>query len=209
MTDARSGGGIGQGDMYHILAPQCHGQDSTPLREYHPLGLAAADPPGLVHSPAPVFACVERVDQQMHLAGASRRFDLVGAVDQIARARLHSEAVEGSLAQRVLGPLAELPHLTEQMLVTLGKAGIKTLDDLADLATDELIQKKRVEPRRREPSNRPEDKGGILSEYGLSEEQGNEIIMAARAHWFEDDVSASDSGDGPQQQEDAVAENDQ
>ena len=35
------------------------------------------------------------------------------------------------------------------MLVTLGKAGIRTLDDLADLATDELIQKKRPEPRRR------------------------------------------------------------
>ena len=86
--------------------------------------------------------------------------------------------------------LAEIPHLTEQMLVTLGKANIRTLDDLADLATDELIQKKRVEPRRKEPSNRPEDKGGILGEYGLSEEQGNEIIMAARAHWFEDEAPA-------------------
>jgi N utilization substance protein A len=83
-----------------------------------------------------------------------------------------------------------MPHLTEQMLVTLGKANIRTLDDLADLATDELVQKKRVEPRRREPSNRPEDKGGILSDYGLTEEQGNEIIMAARAHWFEDDAPA-------------------
>ena len=48
--------------------------------------------------------------------------------------------------------LAELPHLTEAMLVTLGKAGIKTLDDLADLATDELIAKKRVEQRRRDNS---------------------------------------------------------
>ncbi len=84
-----------------------------------------------------------------------------------------------------------MPHLTEAMLVTLGKASIKTLDDLADLATDELIQKKRPEPRRqREPRNRPEDKGGVLAEYGLSEEQGNEIIMAARAHWFEDEDAA-------------------
>jgi N utilization substance protein A len=75
------------------------------------------------------------------------------------------------------------------MLVTLGKAGILTLDDLADLATDELVQKKRQEQRRRaETENkRPEDKGGVLGEYGLSEEQGNEIIMAARAHWFEDE----------------------
>src|SRR6185295_12193243 len=90
----------------------------------------------------------------------------------------------------VADDLAEIRHLTEQMLVTLGKAGIRTLDDLADLATDELIQKKRVEPRRREPSNRPEDKGGILSDYGLTEEQGNEIIMAARAHWFEEEEKA-------------------
>ena len=86
-------------------------------------------------------------------------------------------------------PWPSLPHLTEQMLVTLGKANIKTLDDLADLATDELIQKKRQEPRRRAETatKRAEDKGGILAEYALTEEQGNEIIMAARAHWFEDE----------------------
>ena len=89
------------------------------------------------------------------------------------------------------------------MLVTLGKANIKTLDDLADLATDELIQKKRVEPRRREPSNPPEDKGGILAEYGLSEEQGNEIIMAARAHWFEDEPAEASGATATE--EDAVA----
>ena len=92
--------------------------------------------------------------------------------------------------------LAEIPHLTEAMLVTLGKAGIKKLDDLADLATDELIAKKREAPRRRNndaagpPQRRPQretDKGGVLGEYGLSEERGNEIIMAARAHWFEDE----------------------
>jgi N utilization substance protein A len=91
--------------------------------------------------------------------------------------------------------LAEMPYLTEAMLVTLGKAGIKTLDDLADLATDELVEKKRVEPRRRneDAPKRPEPKGGILAQYGLSDEQGNEIIMAARAHWFEDEAPAAAS----------------
>jgi N utilization substance protein A len=102
-------------------------------------------------------------------------------------------------ARRALGvedAVAELPHLTEVMLVTLGKAGIRTLDDVADLATDELIEKKRVEPRRRneDAPKRPEPKGGVLGEYGLTEEQGNEIIMAARAHWFEDeDAPAGDA----------------
>src|SRR5437763_6111679 len=36
VTDTRSGSGIGQRDMYHILAPKCHGQDSTVQGEYHP-----------------------------------------------------------------------------------------------------------------------------------------------------------------------------
>jgi N utilization substance protein A len=78
----------------------------------------------------------------------------------------------------------------------LGKANIRTLDDLADLATDELVQKKRVEPRRRSDApSRPEDKGGILAEYALSDEQGNEIIMAARAHWFEDEDASAEKGE--------------
>ena len=42
---------------------------------------------------------------------------------------------------------------------------MKTLDDLADLAGDELME--------------------ILGADVLNEEQANEIIMAARAHWFE------------------------
>jgi N utilization substance protein A len=102
--------------------------------------------------------------------------------------------------------LAEIPHLTEQMLVTLGKAGVKTLDDLADLATDELIAKKRVEQRRRDGSaptrrsERAEDKGGVLGEYGLSEEQGNEIIMAARAHWFEDEPATEEAANADSSQ---------
>ena len=111
--------------------------------------------------------------------------------------------------RRALGvedDLATMPYLTEAMLVTLGKAGIKTLDDLADLATDELIAKKRAEPRRRSenaPPAREQDKGGVLGEYGLTEEQGNEIIMAARAHWFTDEEPA------PAGEEDAHAESSQ
>jgi N utilization substance protein A len=49
--------------------------------------------------------------------------------------------------------------------VTLGEKGVKTLDDLADLAGDELVE--------------------MLGADALTEEAANEIIMAARAHWFE------------------------
>jgi transcription termination/antitermination protein NusA len=107
--------------------------------------------------------------------------------------RQEEAAREERRALGVSDELAEMPYLTEAMLVTLGKAGIRTLDDLADLATDELVQKKRPEQRRQRESNRPEDKGGLLADYGLSDEQGNEIIMAARAHWFEEDADAEPS----------------
>src|SRR3546814_662067 len=111
---------------------------------------------------------------------------------QEALERREASAREERRGLGVEDAVADMPHLTEAMLVTLGKAGIKTLDDLADLATDELVAKKRTESRRRGKES-VEDKGGILGEYGLSEEQGNEIIMAARAHWFEDEDNGEDA----------------
>ena len=45
----------------------------------------------------------------------------------------------------------------------------------------------------------------MLGEYGLSEEQGNEIIMAARAHWFEDEP-ANEPAAEPQNGEAADAD---
>jgi transcription termination/antitermination protein NusA len=136
----------------------------------------------VAYVPVEEIAAIEGLDDDIAAELQSRAAEALERREAASREERRKLGVEDALA--------ELPHLTEQMLVTLGKANIRTLDDLADLATDELIQKKRIEPRRREPSNRPEDKGGILSDYGLSEEQGNEIIMAARAHWFEDEEPA-------------------
>jgi transcription termination/antitermination protein NusA len=114
---------------------------------------------------------------------------------QEALERKEAAAREERTALGVEDALIELPYMTEAMLVTLGKAGVKTLDDVGDLATDELVQKKRAEPRRRNDAagaakpQRTEDKGGVLAAYGLSDDQGNEIIMAARtaAGWFADE----------------------
>src|SRR3982751_6590204 len=93
------------------------------------------------------IASIEGLDDEIASELQSRASEALDRREAVAREERRGLGVEDALA--------ELPHLTEQMLVTLGKAGIRTLDDLADLATDELIQKKRVEPRRREPSNRP------------------------------------------------------
>ena len=56
------------------------------------------------------------------------------------------------------------------MLVALGEKGVKTLDDLGDLASDELIE--------------------IIGAEQMDEETANAVIMAARAHWFEDEAGA-------------------
>jgi N utilization substance protein A len=132
------------------------------------------------------LASIEGFDDDLAQELQSRAQEALERREQAAREERRGMGVEDALA--------ELPYMTEAMLVTLGKAGIKTLDDLADLATDELIEKKRPEPRRRneDAPKRPEHKGGVLGQYGLSEEQGNEIIMAARAHWFEDEAPAAD-----------------
>lgn len=63
--------------------------------------------------------------------------------------------------------ILDIDGITPEILVKIAENGIKTLDDLADLATDELIE--------------------IIGESMLTIEKANEIIMAARAHWFEDE----------------------
>ena len=63
--------------------------------------------------------------------------------------------------------LKAVPGLDQDMVLTLAKNDIKTLDDLGDLAADELIE--------------------ILGETVLSEVEANAIIMEARKHWFQDE----------------------
>ncbi|WP_374597176.1 transcription termination factor NusA [Sphingosinicella sp.] len=107
--------------------------------------------------------------------------DLAGELQNRATEGLERREAANREERRALGvedALAAIEGLSEKMLVTLGKAGIKTLDDLGDLATDELVSKRE----------------GVLKEYGLSEADGNRIIMAARAHWFEgEDASGEDA----------------
>ncbi|MBC7636440.1 MAG: transcription termination/antitermination protein NusA [Acetobacteraceae bacterium] len=81
---------------------------------------------------------------------------------------LHDRRVELGVADDV----AAIETFTPAMLVTMGEKGVKTLDDLADLASDELIE--------------------MLGEGSLDEATANEVIMAARAHWFADDVAKED-----------------
>ena len=59
---------------------------------------------------------------------------------------------------------AEIEGLDPRKIIILAEKGVKTLDDLADLAGDELVE--------------------MLGADVLKEDAANAIIMAARAHWF-------------------------
>jgi N utilization substance protein A len=72
--------------------------------------------------------------------------------------------------------IAGIEGMTPGLLVAVGEKGVKTLDDLADLAADELIEMAGAGAK-------------------LDEEEANAIIMAARAHWFADEPAA---GEGKQ-----------
>jgi N utilization substance protein A len=79
--------------------------------------------------------------------------------------RQAAEQEEKRVALGVTDDIAAIEAFSAKDLITLGEKGVKTLDDLADLAGDELVE--------------------ILGDDVINEEQANEIIMAARAHWFE------------------------
>lgn len=68
----------------------------------------------------------------------------------------------------VADDVAEIEGISPGMLVALGAKGVKSLDDLADLASDELIE--------------------IVGADAMSADEANVIIMKAREHWFEDEA---------------------
>ena len=74
--------------------------------------------------------------------------------------------------------LLEFNFLTKTMLVTLAENNIKTLEDFAGLTTDDLIGY--YEDRHDKNSKIK----GMLEEYNLTKDEGDELIMEARKIWL-------------------------
>ena len=111
-------------------------------------------------------------------------FDEGIAEELRVRARTYLEQQEAVLTERSkeLGlddDMQGLPGVVPAMLVALGEQDIKTRDDLADLAGDELIELLQ---------------GASYKEVPTAT-QADEIIMAARAHWFEDEEAAPEAAE--------------
>jgi len=103
-------------------------------------------------------------------------FDADVAAELMERAELYLQDQNEKMNERrvALGvddDVAAITGMPPAQLVTLGENGVKLLDDLADLSSDELRE--------------------ILGKDAPSEEEANEIIMAARAHWFEAEQAAA------------------
>jgi N utilization substance protein A len=97
-------------------------------------------------------------------------FDESVAEELIRRAENHLVSRDNALNDQRLSlgvsdEIASIEVLTPAMLVALGEKGVKSLDDLADLASDELVE--------------------IVGEANMDEATANDVIMAARAHWFD------------------------
>jgi transcription termination/antitermination protein NusA len=135
------------------------------------------------------FSSIEEVafvDQ--HEIATIEGFDEGTASEIQTRASEYLERIEQELTakRKQLGVddvLTEVPGLTTAMLVALGEHGIKTLEDFADCATDDLLgwnERKDGETIRHE---------GILSGFNLSKEDAEEMILAARlkAGWIEEE----------------------
>ncbi|PZQ44516.1 MAG: transcription termination/antitermination protein NusA [Micavibrio aeruginosavorus] len=116
------------------------------------------------------FASIEEiadtsVDEMMQIQG----FDEDVGIELINRANTWLEELDRKLKEQseklgIQEDLLTMEGLAPQQIIKLGEAGIKSKDDFADLATDELVE--------------------ILGESAITRKNAESLIMAARASWF-------------------------
>ncbi len=119
-------------------------------------------------------------------------FDDETADELQARAREHLERIESELDEErkklgVADDLQQINGLTTPMLVTLGKGDIKTLDDFAGCAADDLIGWN--ERKDGETTRFP----GILDSFNIPRADADQMVMDARikAGWVTEEELAA------------------
>jgi len=122
----------------------------------------------LAMTPPEELAAIEGFDEQI-AAELIRRAEAY-------RVRRDAELTEQRRSLGVADEVAAIEGLTPSMLVALGEKGVTSMDDLADLASDELIE--------------------IVGADALDTPSANAIIMAARAPWFADEPATGETGHG-------------
>ncbi len=137
------------------------------------------------------FASVEEVayvdlSEIAHIEGFDE--NTANEIQTRAREYLEKQEAERDARRRELGvsdDLARVEGVTTAMLVAFGENGIKTLEDLADCATDDLLgwtersKDKDVEPVRHK---------GVLDGFEVDRKEAEALILNARvlAGWIEE-----------------------
>jgi N utilization substance protein A len=132
------------------------------------------------------FGSVEElaVVEQKEIAGIEG-FDEETAAELQSRARDYLDRIEGELdAKRkelgVADDLRDVPGVTTKMMVAFGENDVKTVEDLAGCATDDLVGW----TERKDGENVKH--AGFLDGFELSRDEAEAIIMQARlkAGWI-------------------------
>jgi transcription termination/antitermination protein NusA len=129
------------------------------------------------------FATVEEVayvdvSEIAHIEGFDE--DTAQEIQTRAREFLDKQEQERDAKRRELGvsdDLAKATGMTTAMMVALGENGIKTLEDLADCATDDLVG---WTERKKEKDSEPIRHKGILDGFDLGRKEAEEMILSAR-----------------------------
>jgi N utilization substance protein A len=124
-------------------------------------------------------------------------FDEETATEIQNRARDHLNRIEAEFDEkrRALGvadELRDIPGVTTQMLVKLGENDVKTVEDLAGCATDDLTgytERNKAGETVKEP--------GFFNGIEISREDAEAIIMAARVHAGWIDASVVEPAEAP------------
>ncbi|RIA47357.1 transcription termination factor NusA [Dichotomicrobium thermohalophilum] len=158
------------------------------------------------------FASIEEIAYvELDEISGIEGFDEDTAQEIQDRAREYLERREAELDERrkelgVADAVAELPHLNTAMLVALGENDIKTVEDVADCAADDLLgyDERTEEGRQHIP--------GPLENFDLGREEAEDLIMRARvaAGWFtEEELEADRRAAEAQAEAEAAAEEDE
>ncbi|MFU0506821.1 transcription termination factor NusA [Pseudaminobacter sp. NGMCC 1.201702] len=120
-------------------------------------------------------------------------FDEDTASEIQARAKEYLDRIEAEHDSRrlelgVSDELREIPGVTTAMLVALGEDGVKTIEDFAGYAVDDLVGWK--ERKDGETKFFP----GVLASFGTSRAEAEQMVMAARlkAGWITQDEAAAE-----------------
>jgi N utilization substance protein A len=118
-------------------------------------------------------------------------FDEDTASEIQTRAREYLEKIEAEHDEKrkqlgVADELREIPGVTTAMMVTLGEDGVKTIEDFAGYAIDDLVGWK--ERKDGETKFFP----GVLANHAVSRADAEQMVLAARlrAGWITEDELA-------------------